>query len=672
MTNIIDFNDARLPGRPERDVEALKARMADQARSILTHLLPAGRVFGQEFVVGDWHGRQGDSLKISLRPEKLGVGGDYQTGQMSGDLIDCWMLARGVDFTTACSEAESWLGLAPHLKPKPVVQRQQEELGAPTAQYHYRDSAGMIIATVFRYDSGDGKKTFRAWDAVAQAWRMPQPRPLYRLPELLKADRVIFTEGEKAAEALAGRGYTTTTAMAGSKAPAELTDWSPLAGRHVVVWPDADQVGLEHAAKVARAASAAGAASVRVLQPPPAVEKGWDAADAVQQRFDIEDFLADSAPAEPPSQTYKILDLDQLDTLPPPQWLLRGFVPKNSVACIYGPPGTLKTFVALAWGLSIAYGTPWFDHAVEQGGVLYVAGEGFHGMRNRVAAWRRHQGLDDTIAPIRFLGEAVPLLNPTAVNKLILTLDDMHRQIESPIRLVVIDTVARSMVGGDENSAQDMGLVIAAADAIRLRFNCAVLLIHHAGKDENRGPRGSSALRGAVDALMVTERDDSGKLTLSTEKQKDAPEHDPVYLKPNTIDLSDLQPNDTSLKSLEELVPSTSLVLTLGDEPFSGTRHKKPAKLTDLEANILNCLTNMLCEDRDKYEVVPGCPSVPRDELRDRLVRDGLIDGTLGQGLDDTSRKMWNRSINGLKAKGKIAIQGSYIWTPGHRDIAGT
>ena len=122
---------------------------------------------------------------------------------------------------------------------------------------------------------------------------MPEPRLLYRLPELLAAESagpLFLVEGEKASDALAHTGLTVTTSPGGSSA-AQKADWSPLEGREVVVWPDADELGKKYADAVTDLLTALNPpASVRVLDPaalfdgegdPPA---GWDAADFLNEQ----------------------------------------------------------------------------------------------------------------------------------------------------------------------------------------------------------------------------------------------------------------------------------------------------------------------------------------------------------------------------------------------------
>ena len=142
-----------------------------------------------------------------------------------------------------------------------------DELGPVTAKWDYLDEAGRLIACVYRYDPPGGKQ-FRPWDVRARKARAPDPRPLYNRPGIKAADEVILVEGEKAAQALTDQGFAATTAMNGASAPVEKTDWSPLKGRRVLVWPDRDEHGWRYALAAAQALLEAGAASAAVLRPP--------------------------------------------------------------------------------------------------------------------------------------------------------------------------------------------------------------------------------------------------------------------------------------------------------------------------------------------------------------------------------------------------------------------
>jgi AAA domain/DnaB-like helicase N terminal domain len=215
-----------------------------------------------------------------------------------------------------------------------------------------------------------------------------------------------------------------------------------------------------------------------------------------------------------------LLDSDALDGLPAPEPLIDGVLYRDSLAWLHGKPGHGKSFVALDWAGCIATGLPWQDSPVTQGPVLYVIAEGVSGLRQRVRAWEDYTGQR---IGVRFLPVAVQLLNASDIEAVILLAAELM-----PV-LIVIDTQARVTVGGDENSAKDMGELIAAADRIRQASRACVLLVHHEAR-AGENMRGSTALEGAA-ATLVRVTKDGPQLQIDNTKQKDSPAFDTIRLR---------------------------------------------------------------------------------------------------------------------------------------------
>ena len=124
--------------------------------------------------------------------------------------------------------------------------------GPSSGSWTYDNAGGEPVGRIVRWDQSDGTKDIRPVAKHADGWRiggMFEPRPLYCLPELAKADRVFVVEGEKAAQAARSIGVVATTSSHGSKS-ASKTDWSPLAGKDCVILPDNDYAGLAYAEDV--------------------------------------------------------------------------------------------------------------------------------------------------------------------------------------------------------------------------------------------------------------------------------------------------------------------------------------------------------------------------------------------------------------------------------------
>ena len=218
----------------------------------------------------------------------------------------------------------------------------------------------------------------------------------------------------------------------------------------------------------------------------------------------------------------RLLTTDDLDSLPDPEWLVDGVLPKSALAVLYGAPGLGKTFLGLDWALSVGVGLKWHEREVAPGNVLYVYAEGVHGLKQRRTAWVQHTGVAGPF-DVRFYPRAVPLLD----NDHAAALAALSAELGST--MVVIDTLARATAGGEENSAKDMGRAIAAADAIRDASGATVLLVHHTMKD-GLNYRGSSAIEGAADSMLHLTRAQTGGLELKCAKQKDAEPFDPLPL----------------------------------------------------------------------------------------------------------------------------------------------
>ncbi len=197
--------------------------------------------------------------------------------------------ARGGDSVTVASDAT---GGRTFPTARDAVAELERRHGARSTTWTYHDAGGDPVGLVVRWNTPTGKDVRPvSRKADGSGWcigGMPTPRPLYALPDLLAtpAARVFIVEGERAADAARAVGLLATTSPHGSKS-ASKADWSPVAGREVVILPDHDDAGERYADDVARLATAAGAKSVRVVR---LVElwagmpEGGDMADLVEHR----------------------------------------------------------------------------------------------------------------------------------------------------------------------------------------------------------------------------------------------------------------------------------------------------------------------------------------------------------------------------------------------------
>lgn len=244
-----------------------------------------------------------------------------------------------------------------------------------------------------------------------------------------------------------------------------------------------------------------------------ATRRPYDPTEEFDPRGDRDPMADDERP------TLRRLRPSDLKNLPEPQWLADGLVPLDVFAGVFGAPGSAKSFWALHLACSVASGHPFFGAPVKAGQVMYLVGEGMRGMDWRIEAWKLANPDADTDALERNLllvDEPVRMLDKLSVAKLINTAEDVSN---GTTRLIVVDTWARAMVGGDENSAQDTGLAIDVCEKVRRITKATVLIVHHTGADGQR-ERGSTALRGAADAMYMMQNKD-GDVALKCSKMKD-------------------------------------------------------------------------------------------------------------------------------------------------------
>jgi hypothetical protein len=148
--------------------------------------------------------------------------------------------------------------------------------------------------------------------------------------------------------------------------------------------------------------------------------------------------------------------------------------------------------------VSVASGTAYRGHKVRACPVVIFALENPASIRHRVLAACRHRGIDPAGVPLLVVQGALNLLRPTEAAEIIKLLTSVSER-HGPVGLVIYDTLAWAMPGGDEDTAKAMTQVMGTLNEVRLATGATQILIHHSGKDESRGSRGSSALPAAVD-----------------------------------------------------------------------------------------------------------------------------------------------------------------------------
>lgn len=229
------------------------------------------------------------------------------------------------------------------------------------------------------------------------------------------------------------------------------------------------------------------------------------------------------------TRTFRFVPVDDLANRPPPRWLIDGIILQNTLVVLAGKEASGKSFLALDWAMCISSGTAWQGFEVaRRGRTAYIVAEGADGLWRRVESWRVARGVQDSSE--LYVLESAPLLRDQFQ---VAALIDAVRTV-GDVDLIVVDTLARTFGGGDENNAKDMGEYIEGAERLRRFTHATVLLIHHEPKSSG-SPRGSSALPAAASTVLSIKKWTNGAAQLSCDKQKDAAEFDGIDLRLNAV-----------------------------------------------------------------------------------------------------------------------------------------
>lgn len=233
-----------------------------------------------------------------------------------------------------------------------------------------------------------------------------------------------------------------------------------------------------------------------------------------------------SEPSRPRSKFYP-LDLSEQSTQEEPEWIIPSLIPAKGAILVYGQKKSFKSFLVLDLALGIATGEETFGFQPKVGAVVYAVGEGQSNIsRKHAPAWRIAKGRQDD-----FPFYVVPRVPRVIMEEETKELVDAIRSRGIRPAVVVIDTMARAIGGLEENSAKDVGVFVAACDYIREQLGCAVIVVHHSGKDGARGSRGSNALEGAFDTVLEVKRHEkSMHVALFVRDQRSAQEREEPYL----------------------------------------------------------------------------------------------------------------------------------------------
>jgi KaiC/GvpD/RAD55 family RecA-like ATPase len=380
--------------------------------------------------------------------------------------------------------------------------------------YFYVDQDGRTLGVVTRKNKSGGKQIYPyiyvEYENGERQWipgSLPKPWPLYGLRGLAHYPNapVLVVEGEKAADAVHRHfmGHVPITWPGGASA-VEQVDWSPLRGRDIILWPDADSAGEEAMEKAKKHVIAAGARSVRRIRLPAGVPVGWDLADELPDTLDIQQLIRE-APDVGGRLRRHIQSAQEISSLllRPKSFLVENWLPRGGLAMVWAARGVGKTWFCLELAVCVAEGDDFLAYGVPCAEtVLYVDGEmPLIDIKERLNLLRLEQPRNlHILSSERLFAHDTPLnINDEADQQRILeAVEDMSTEGVRP-SLIILDNLSSLAAGLDENDNSALDKVLRFLRQLR-HDGITVLLVHHANKTGDQ--RGASRREDLLDTSV--------------------------------------------------------------------------------------------------------------------------------------------------------------------------
>lgn len=345
---------------------------------------------------------------------------------------------------------------------------------------------------------------------------------------------------------------------------------------------------------------------------------------------------------------------NDMEYIPDDDDFIQGTLSNGTMSVVYGESNCGKTFFMTDLSFHVAEQTKWRDNRVDGGVVLYVALEGIKGLTGRVEAYKREHR---DVSLNNFLVMPCPFdfLDATGdVSEFISLLKDVETNV-GKVKMIVIDTLARAIGGGDENSGQDMGVLVRHADAIREISGAHICFVHHSGKDRAKGARGHSSLRAAVDTEIEVSRNDGDDYSLVTiAKQRDMEKGDDFIFTLKSVELG----------TNKHLETKTSCVVEYGKAP---DKNKRIVKLSDMQQFVYDSIIHAVLDYGQMRSVIAGHDKikvVSYDDMREVLESRGYkeVMATKNRTTEQQIKNTTTTIRIALRDKGKIGFNDRFLW----------
>jgi hypothetical protein len=321
------------------------------------------------------------------------------------------------------------------------------------------------------------------------------------------------------------------------------------------------------------------------------------------------------------------------------------------MSVIYGESNSGKTFFIMDLAFHVAMGWRWRGLDVDQGGVIYCALEGAHGITNRVEALKKNykDRIGDTVPPFGVVTTTLNLLDPEAdTQPLIDAVNAKANEMGVKVQMIVIDTLARAMAGGNENSSDDMGKLVINCDTIRYGTEAHISLVHHSGKDQAKGARGHSSLRAATDTEIEV-MPHEGLSVAAVKKQREFEGGQEWAFSLNQVKVG-INGRGKDI---------TSCIVDHNEQAPPPKKKGRPVKLTDKGRTGLDILRQVIKEK--------GVKSHDQSMPPHKMVSEQQFEAAFrmaGVAQESRMKQEYSRVLDNLRNTGNTVMLKNFLWIP--------
>jgi len=378
------------------------------------------------------------------------------------------------------------------------------------------------------------------------------------------------------------------------------------------------------------------------------------------REFDERIYVEEATPA--PSRKFTLEKFDKIQLSSAGEWLIKKLVPRTGTGILFGESQSFKTFAAIDLSMHVSIGRDWAGRRVTQAPVVYIAAEGAQGLRKRKIGFERsHDNLPSDI-PF-YLISAAPNLG-VGQDDLRALIADIEACGIKP-GLIVIDTLSKSLGGGDENGSGMLQL-LANMEALASHFSAFVLAVHHVGLGDNNRERGHSSTQGGTDLRILCERKDK-ELSMILRWQKLKDEDCDVCLRGDVGRVVIGQDDEG-----DEI--STLIVQSVADAEEAPTRQSSSKNVPASQRLFMETVFQSIDEAGELFRPFTDGPlvkAVPDEIIRERYyarIAEKPKEGDTPKKLADRQRQAFNTAIKkNLDAKRIVAGPKNgerVIWLP--------